>query len=67
VELLASPDLDLGAAERKRAGRRAKLEREIETLERKLGNAAFLEKAPPDIVQKARDELERLRTELEAL
>jgi valyl-tRNA synthetase len=67
VELLASSDLDLGAAERKREGRRAKLEREIEALQRKLGNTGFLEKAPADVVQKARGELERLRAEREAL
>jgi valyl-tRNA synthetase len=64
---LASPDLDLGAAERKRESRRVKLEREIEAIERKLGNAGFLEKAPADVVQKARDELERLQAEREAL
>ena len=67
VELLASPDLDLGAAERKRESRRVKLEREAEAIQRKLGNAGFLEKAPADVVQKARDELARLQAEREAL
>jgi valyl-tRNA synthetase len=67
IELLPSPDLDLSAAERKRAGRRAKVQREIEVLERKLGNAGFVEKAPPEVVEKARADLERLRAELEAL
>jgi valyl-tRNA synthetase len=66
VELLASPELNLGAAERKRAARQTKLEREIEVLERKLGNAGFVEKAPADVVAKARAELERLRAEREA-
>ncbi len=67
VELLASPDLDLGAAERKRESRRVKLEREIEAIQRKLGNAGFLEKAPADVVQKARDELGRLEADRETL
>jgi valyl-tRNA synthetase len=67
VELLASPDLDLGTAERKREGRRVKLMAEIEAIKRKLGNAGFLEKAPADVVQKARDDLDRLTAELEAL
>ncbi len=67
IELLASPDLDLTSAERKRAARRAKLDQEIEGFERKLGNPAFVEKAPPEIVQKARADLERLQAEREAL
>jgi valyl-tRNA synthetase len=67
VELLASPELDLGAGERKRERRRRKLEREIEALERKLSNDGFLQKAPSEVVEKARAELERLRAELEAL
>jgi valyl-tRNA synthetase len=66
VEFLATPALDLAAAERKRAGRAAKLDREIEAIERKLGNAGFLQKAPEDVVEKARADLERLRAEREA-
>jgi valyl-tRNA synthetase len=67
VELLASSDLDLGAAERKRAARRAKLDREIEGLERKLGNAGFVQKAPADVVDRARADVVRLRAERESL
>ena len=67
VELLASPDLDLVAAERKRAARRAKLDQEIQGLERKLGNAGFVEKAPPDVVERAQADVDRLRAEREAL
>jgi len=67
VELLASPDLDLGAAERKRAAQRATLEQEIERSERKLANPSFVEKAPPEVVAAEREKLERLRRELEAL
>jgi valyl-tRNA synthetase len=67
VELLPTPDVDLGAAERKRAARRSKLEREIGALEAKLSNRSFVEKAPVEIVDKARSDLERLRAEREAL
>jgi valyl-tRNA synthetase len=67
VELLASPDLDLGAAERKRAAQRSTLEQEIERSERKLANRGFVEKAPPDVVAAERDKVARLRSELEAL
>ena len=67
VELLPSPELDLGAAERKRAARRAGLETEIERAERKLANPGFVSKAPPDVVKAEREKLARLRDELEAL
>jgi valyl-tRNA synthetase len=67
IELLPSPDLDLGAAERKRAARHATLEQEIERLERKLANDGFVSNAPPHVVQAERDKLARLREELEAL
>jgi valyl-tRNA synthetase len=67
VELLASPDLDLGAAERKRATVRAALEQEVERSEHKLANRGFVEKAPPEVVAAERDKLQRLRSELEAL
>jgi valyl-tRNA synthetase len=67
VELLASPDLDLGAAERKRAAQQAALEQEIELSGRKLANRGFVEKAPPEVVAAEREKLERLRRELEAL
>src|SRR5258707_462076 len=63
----ASPGLDLGAAERKRAAQLAKLDGEIEALERKLSNAPFVERAPAEVVQKARDDLARLRAERESL
>jgi valyl-tRNA synthetase len=67
IELLPSPDLDLGAAERKRAARRAALEQEIERSERKLVNDGFVAKAPREVVQAERDKLARLREELDAL
>ena len=67
IEILPSPDVDLDAAERKRAAERARLKAEIERAERKLANDGFVAKAPPDVVQAERDKLERLRAELEAL
>jgi valyl-tRNA synthetase len=67
VEILPSAEVDTGAAERKRAARRATLEQEIERSERKLGNRGFVEQAPADVVGAERDKLERLRVELEAL
>jgi valyl-tRNA synthetase len=67
VEFLASPDLDLGGAERKRAAHRAKLEAEIERSDRKLSNEGFVAKAPPEVVDAERQKLEQLRAELEAL
>jgi valyl-tRNA synthetase len=67
VEILPSEELDLGAADRKRAAKRAKLETEIGRAERKLGNDGFVAKAPAQVVQAERDKLDRLRAELEAL
>jgi valyl-tRNA synthetase len=67
VEILASDDLDLDAAQRRLAARRAKLEAEIDRSERKLANDGFVAKAPPDVVRAERDKLARLRSELESL
>jgi valyl-tRNA synthetase len=67
VEILASDELDLGAAERKQAGRRAKLEAEIERARRKLANQGFVAKAPAAVVEEERAKLERLDSELSAL
>ena len=66
IEILASDDIDLEGAERKRAARRAQLEAEIVRAEGKLANPSFVAKAPPDVVQSERDKLARLREELNA-
>jgi valyl-tRNA synthetase len=67
IEILPSTEVDLDAAERKRAVERTRLEAEIERAERKLSNEGFVTKAPPDVVQSERDKLDRLRAELEAI
>jgi len=67
VEILAADDLDLGAAERKRAERRDKLEVEIERAERKLANQGFVAKAPEAVVAAEREKLDRLQAELQTL
>jgi valyl-tRNA synthetase len=67
VVVLASDDVDLGAAERRLDGQRVKLAGEIERAERKLANTGFVAKAPPAVVDAERTKLERLRSELAAL
>jgi valyl-tRNA synthetase len=67
VEILAGDGLNLEAAARRHAARRAQLEADIQHSERKLANEGFVSKAPPDVVAAERDKLARLRAELEAL
>jgi valyl-tRNA synthetase len=67
VEILASPEVDLGAAERKREAKRAELQKEIGIAANKLANRGFVEKAPADVVQAVRDRLAQLQAELAAL
>jgi len=67
IELLRSPDLDLEAIERKRASRRASLQKEIERIEGKLGNPEFVSKAPAHVVDAERAKLAALLEELESL
>ncbi|HEV2753155.1 MAG TPA: class I tRNA ligase family protein, partial [Solirubrobacteraceae bacterium] len=67
LDVLPSEDIDVGAAERKRAVRRDHLGGEVARAEAKLANQGFVAKAPPAVVQAERDKLERLREELEAL
>jgi valyl-tRNA synthetase len=67
VEILASAELDVGAAERKREAEVSRLQSEIERAESKLANDGFVAKAPAEVVQAEREKLERLRAELDAL
>jgi valyl-tRNA synthetase len=67
VAIMPSPDLDLGAAERKREAKRAQLQADIMRTEAKLANQGFVAKAPAAVVQAERDKLAQLGAELEAL
>jgi valyl-tRNA synthetase len=67
VAVLASDDVDLGAAERRLEEQRATLRSEISRAERKLANEGFVAKAPAAVVDGERAKLERLRAELESL
>ncbi len=67
VAVLASDDVDLGAAERRLDEQRATLRAEIARAEKKLANPGFVAKAPPAVVEGERAKLERLRAELESL
>jgi len=67
VEVLAGEGVDLGAHAERLEKRRADLRAEIEGLARKLGNAAFVAKAPPAVVDGVRERLAGLEAELEAL
>ena len=67
VAVLASDDVDLGAAERRLDEQRATLRAEIARAEKKLANAGFVAKAPAAVVDGERAKLERLRAELETL
>jgi valyl-tRNA synthetase len=64
IRILHSDAVDLGAAERKLAERRAKLEQDVARSEAKLANDGFVAKAPPDVVAAEREKLARLREEL---
>jgi len=67
VEILPADDVDVEAAARKLAARRAKLEAEIARAEAKLANPGFVGKAPAEVVEAEREKLRRLREELDAL
>jgi valyl-tRNA synthetase len=67
VGVLASEDVDLGAADRRLAAQRDELDREIARAEGKLSNDGFVAKAPETVVAAERAKLERLREELAAL
>jgi valyl-tRNA synthetase len=67
VEVLASEEVDLEAAVRRRDRRRESLEAEIDRAQRKLANEGFVAKAPPDVVEAEREKLDGYRTELAAL
>ena len=67
VELLAGPDFDAAEAGRRIEGERDRLRGEIERLEKKLGNARFVERAPADVVEGERGKLAEYTAALERL
>jgi valyl-tRNA synthetase len=67
IEVLPTPDVDLAAAEAKRATERDRLRAEIARSEAKLQTPGFVAKAPPHVVNAERDKLETLRAELAAI
>jgi valyl-tRNA synthetase len=65
VEIYASDELNLDAAQRKLDAKRATAQMEIERAQRKLANPGFTAKAPAHVVQAERDKLAALKAELE--
>ena len=67
VELLVSEEFDAEEAGRRIQGERDRLRAEITRLEKKLGNARFVERAPADVVQGEREKLAEYGGALERL
>jgi valyl-tRNA synthetase len=66
VEVLSEEGLNFAAAARRRAAARERLDAEIARVLGKLGNDAFVQRAPAEVVAGERARLARLRAELEA-
>jgi valyl-tRNA synthetase len=67
VQVLASDEIDADGVRRRIEARRDELRGEVERGERKLANAGFVEKAPPEVVEEEREKLAAYRAELEEL
>jgi valyl-tRNA synthetase len=67
VELLAGPDFDAEEAGRRIEGERDRLREEIGRLDKKLGNAKFVERAPADVVEGERGKLAEYTAALQRL
>ena len=67
IDLLAGPDFDPDEAGRRIEGERDRLRGEITRLEKKLGNAKFVERAPTDVVEGEREKLAEYSGALERL
>ena len=67
VEILASGEVDAERARTRISERREQLRAEVSRAEGKLGNEAFVAKAPQDVVDAERAKLEAYRAELEEL
>jgi valyl-tRNA synthetase len=67
IEVLASEDISVADQAARLEARRANIEAEIARAEAKLANDGFVKKAPPDVVEREREKLDRFRAELESL
>jgi valyl-tRNA synthetase len=67
VRVLPSAELDAEAVTGRLEKRGEELRAEVDRAERKLGNEAFVAKAPAEVVEEERAKLERYRAELEEL
>jgi valyl-tRNA synthetase len=67
IEVLPSEEISAEDQAARAEARRAELNVEIARAEGKLANDGFVEKAPPEVVQRERDKLERFRAELSEL
>jgi valyl-tRNA synthetase len=67
VRVLPSEELSADAVAARLERRRDELRAEVDRGERKLGNAGFVAKAPPAVVEEERGKLERYRAELAEL
>ncbi len=67
VEVLPSDDISAADQAARVGARRSALEAEIARADAKLANEDFVKKAPPEVVERERDKLERFRAELESL
>ena len=67
VEIVASDEVDADQARERVGERREALRAEVARAEGKLANAAFVKKAPVDVVESERRKLAHYRAELEEL
>jgi valyl-tRNA synthetase len=67
IEVLPSEQISVADQSARVEARRTELRSEIARCEGKLANDGFVKKAPPEVVQRERDKLEKFRAELEDL
>jgi valyl-tRNA synthetase len=67
LEILASAEVDAAEARARVDERRERLRGEVERAERKLANAGFVDKAPPEVVEAEREKLAAYSAELAEL